>query len=170
MWQGGQLTGHQPLQPVDSLSLLAALLLVLAAWLTVFWQRQRLVAVIMLGGVGLMVALAFVRFSAPDLALTQLAVEVVTTVLLLLALRYLPPEAPLESTLRRRLRDAGLAILAGIGVAALTWGVLTRPPQSPELAEYFLATSLPGGGGANVVNVILVDFRGFDTLGEARFW
>ena len=86
--------------------------------------------------------------------------------LLLLALRYLPPEAPLESTLRRRLRDAGLAILAGIGVAALTWGILIRPPQ-PELAEYFLATSLPGGGGANVVNVILVDFRGFDTLGEA---
>ncbi len=166
MWQGDLLTDHQPFQSVDPLSLLAVLLLVLTAWLTVFWQRQRLVAVTMLGGVGLMVALMFVRFSAPDLALTQLAVEVVTTVLLLLALRYLPPEASLESTLRRRFRDASLAILAGIGVAALTWGILIRPSQ-PELAEYFLATSLLGGGGANVVNVILVDFRGFDTLGEA---
>ena len=165
-WQGGFLTEHQLFQPVDLLSLLVVLLLALTAVLTVFWQRQRLVAVVMLGGVGLTVVLAFVRFSAPDLALTQLTVEVVTTVLLLLALRYLPPDAPLESTAGRRLRDAGLAALAGIGVAALTWGILTRPPQS-ELADYFLATSLLGGGGANVVNVILVDFRGFDTLGEA---
>jgi len=165
-WQGGFLTEHQSFQPVDLLSLLAALLLVLAAVLTVFWQRQHLVAVVVLGGVGLTVVLAFVRFSAPDLALTQLTVEVVTTVLLLLALRYLPPDAPLESTSGQCFRDAGLAVLAGIGVAALTWGILTRPPQS-ELADYFLATSLLSGGGANVVNVILVDFRGFDTLGEA---
>jgi multicomponent K+:H+ antiporter subunit A len=165
VWQGGQLTGDQPIQPVDPLSLLAVLLLALTAGLTVLWQRQRLTAIVMLGGVGLMVVLAFIRFSAPDLALTQLTVEVVTTVLLLLALRYLPPDARLESTSGRRWRNAGLAILAGIGVAALTWGVLTRLPQ-PELAEYLLATSLPGGGGANVVNVILVDFRGFDTLGE----
>jgi multicomponent K+:H+ antiporter subunit A len=55
--------------------------------------------------------------------------------------------------------------LQGLGVAALAWGVLTRSPHT-ALADYLLATSLPGGGGANVVNVILVDFRGFDTLGE----
>ena len=165
-WQGGELTGDQPLPPVDLLSLLAALLLVLTTGLTMLWHRQRLTAIILLGGVGLIVVLAFIRFSSPDLALTQLTVEVVTTVLLLLALRYLPSDALPESMPSRRLRDAGLAILAGIGVAALTWGGLTRPLQ-PELAEYFLATSLPGGGGANVVNVILVDFRGFDTLGEA---
>ena len=163
--QGGRLTGDVPCLPVVPLSLCAALLLILATVLTVYRHRQRLIAVMMLGGVGLIVVLAFVWFSAPDLALTQLTVEVVTTVLLLLALRDLPPDAPVESTTRHRLRDAGLAILAGIGVAALTWAVLTRPPQS-ELADYVLATSLPEGGGANVVNVILVDFRGFDTLGE----
>lgn len=163
--QGGSLTGVFPRLPAVPLSLLAALLLVVATLLTVRWQRQRLIAVIMLGGVGLIVVLAFVWFSAPDLALTQLTVEVVTTVLLLLALRDLPSDAPVESTHCRRFRDAGLAILAGIGVAALTWGVLNRPPQS-QLADYLLATSLPGGGGANVVNVILVDFRGFDTFGE----
>jgi len=162
---GGRLTGDLPRLPVVPLSLLAVLLLVVATLLTVRWQRQRLITVITLGGVGLIVVLAFVWFSAPDLALTQLTVEVVTTVLLLLALRDLPPGAPVESARCRRFRDAGLAILAGIGVAALTWGVLTRPPQS-QLADYFLATSLSGGGGANVVNVILVDFRGFDTLGE----
>jgi multicomponent K+:H+ antiporter subunit A len=54
--------------------------------------------------------------------------------------------------------------LAGGGAAALTWAVLTRPYET--IADFFLANSLPGGGGSNVVNVILVDFRGFDTLGE----
>ena len=163
---GGKLTGDAPLQPLDLMSLLPALLLAAAALLTVFWQRQRLTALIMLGVAGLVVVLAFVRFSAPDLALTQLTVEVVTTVLLLLALRFLPPEAMPESSMSRHFRDAVLAISAGLGVAALAWGVLTRAPHT-VLADYFLATSLPGGGGTNVVNVILVDFRGFDTLGEA---
>jgi len=163
---GGKLTGDAPLQPLDLMNLLPALLLAAAALLTVFWQRQRLTALIMLGVAGLVVVLAFVRFSAPDLALTQLTVEVVTTVLLLLALRFLPPEAMPESSMSRHFRDAVLAISAGLGVAALAWGVLTRAPHT-ALADYFLATSLPGGGGANVVNVILVDFRGFDTLGEA---
>ena len=162
---GGKLTGEVPLQPLDGLSLLLALLLAVAALLTVFWQRQRLTALIVLGVVGLVVVLAFVRFSAPDLALTQLTVEVVTTILLLLALRFLPAEAMVESALSRRLRDAGLAIMVGLGVAILAWGVLTRAPHT-ALVDYLLATSLPGGGGANVVNVILVDFRGFDTLGE----
>ena len=63
-----------------------------------------------------------------------------------------------------RLRDLALALTAGTGVAALAWAVLTRPYES--IAPYFIANSVPGGGGANVVNVILVDFRGFDTLGE----
>lgn len=154
------------LQPLDSLSMLLAILLTAAALLVVFWQRQRLAALTALGVVGLVVVLAFVRFSAPDLALTQLAVEVVTAILLLLTLRFFPRNAMAESSVRRRFCDASLAIIAGLGVAALVWGVLTRPPHT-ALAGYLLATSLPGGGGANVVNVILVDFRGFDTLGEA---
>jgi len=110
------------------------------------------------------VSLVFVKFSAPDLALTQLSVEVVTIVLLLLALYFLPQRSPAESGSGRRGRDALLAVLAGGGVAALAWAVLTRPYAT--IADYFLANSLPGGGGSNVVNVILVDFRGFDTLGE----
>ncbi len=107
---------------------------------------------------------AFVRFSAPDLALTQLSVEVVSIILLLLALYLLPQQSPAESTTSRKLRDAALAIAAGGGVAALVYAVLTRPQQT--IAGYFLENSVPGGGGTNVVNVILVDFRGFDTLGE----
>jgi multicomponent K+:H+ antiporter subunit A len=127
-------------------------------------HRQRLTAIVFTSVIGLIVALIFVRFSAPDLALTQLVVEVVTIVLLLLALYYLPPNAPVEDTLPRIVRDAALAIAAGVGLGAVTWAMLTSPFDT--LSGFYLAQSIPGGGGSNVVNVILVDFRGFDTLGE----
>ncbi|HRC73471.1 MAG TPA: MnhB domain-containing protein, partial [Candidatus Competibacter sp.] len=158
------LTGSRPLLPVDGVSLLAALGLVAATAGAVIWHRQRLVALILVGSVGLLVALTFVKFSAPDLALTQLAVEMVTVVLLLLALYFLPQHSPPESTPPQRGAHLALAVAAGGGAATLTWAVLTRPYDS--IAGYFLANSVPGGGGANVVNVILVDFRGYDTLGE----
>jgi multicomponent K+:H+ antiporter subunit A len=138
------------------------------------WQAKfhRLAAVILLGGVGLVVCLTFVWFSAPDLALTQLTVEVVTTVLLLLGLRWLPkrvegaggPQAEILSR-ARRLRDLAIAVAAGGGMAMLAYLVMTRLPPD-LLADHFLARAYTEGGGTNVVNVILVDFRGFDTLGE----
>jgi multicomponent K+:H+ antiporter subunit A len=140
------------------------LILIGAAIGTVILHRQRFMALLMLSVVGLIVALTFVKFSAPDLALTQLSVEVVTIVLLLLALYFLPSITPRESGAGRHTRDLVLAGLAGVGAAGLAWAVLTRPYES--IAGYFLENSVPGGGGTNVVNVILVDFRGFDTLGE----
>jgi multicomponent K+:H+ antiporter subunit A len=132
---------------------------------TVIAHRQRLLALVLVGAVGLAVCLAFVWFSAPDLALTQLLVEVVTVVLMMLALRWLPAGSASER--RRPLRSlvhAGLAVAAGLGIAALTWAMLSRP--SASIADYFLTHALPLGGGSNAVNVIIVDFRGFDTLGE----
>jgi multicomponent K+:H+ antiporter subunit A len=110
------------------------------------------------------VCLCFVWFSAPDLALTQLLVEVASIVLLLLALRWLPASAPPEPARWRLWRDGLIAAAVGLGVAALAWMVLTRPFDS--ISPYFLDTTLPLGGGANAVNVIIVDYRGFDTLGE----
>lgn len=158
------LSGPRALLPVDGVSLFAALAMAAAMIATVALHRQRFVALVLIGAVGLLVSLIFVKFSAPDLALTQLSVEVVTVILLLLALYFLPQQTPVESHRGRRLRDVLLAGLAGLGVGALAWAVLTRPYAS--IAEFFLANSVPGGGGHNVVNVILVDFRGFDTLGE----
>jgi multicomponent K+:H+ antiporter subunit A len=149
---------------IDFVTLSGAVLMSVAALAAVVLHRQRLTALILVSVVGLFVALAFVRFSAPDLALTQLSVEVVTIVLLLLALYYLPQQSPRESSGGRRWRDLWLAGLAGLATASLTWGVLIRPYDS--ISAYFLENSKPGGGGTNVVNVILVDFRGFDTLGE----
>jgi multicomponent K+:H+ antiporter subunit A len=127
-------------------------------------HRHRVTAVLMLSVVGLVVCLAFVRLSAPDLALTQLLVELVTTILMMLCLGWLPSEGPVERSRYRRRRDAVIAVAAGLGVAALVWLVLGRPFDS--ISPFFLANALPEGGGANAVNVIIVDFRAFDTLGE----
>jgi multicomponent K+:H+ antiporter subunit A len=140
----------------------AILLIGTAATLALY--RQRLRAVIVIGVVGLMVSLAFVYFSAPDLALTQLLVEIVTVCLMLLALNYLPKEGIVERSAFRRWRDGAVAIAAGGGLALLAYAMMTRVPQT--IAGEILARSLPEGHGANVVNVILVDFRGFDTFGE----
>jgi multicomponent K+:H+ antiporter subunit A len=164
LWGFGPLRGSQPLTPLDPVSLVAGGVLLAAALGTVLLHRQRLTALLLLSVVGLIVALTFIKFSAPDLALTQLSVEVVTIVLLLLALYFLPAQTPTRSSPARRTRDLLLAGAAGLGAGALAWAVLTRPYET--IAGYFLANSVPGGGGTNVVNVILVDFRGFDTLGE----
>jgi len=161
---GGDIRGTVPSSPVDGLSLLGALLLMGASLLTVQWHEHRLSAVIALSVVGLLVALVFVRFSAPDLALTQLSVEVVTIMLLLLALFFLPQRHGRLTKTSRRIGDMLLAVGAGGGCGLLAWGMLTRPHDS--ISSFFMEQSLPGGGGANVVNVILVDFRGFDTMGE----
>jgi multicomponent K+:H+ antiporter subunit A len=135
-------------------------------------KYHRLAALIMVGGAGLVTCLTFAWFSAPDLALTQIAVEVVTTVLLLLGLRWMPRRIEIDDTRRRtmkararRVRDLVIAATVGGGVAILAYAVLTRPPVE-VLSPYFVERALSEGGGRNIVNVILVDFRGFDTMGE----
>ena len=158
------LTGPVPLTAPDGVSAVAVAVLVLAALATAVLHRRRLTALIVMGAVGLVVALVFIKFSAPDLAMTQLTVEVATIVLLMLALYFLPQRETPGSGPGRRLRDAAIGVVAGGGAMALTWAVLTRPYE--PISDYFLAQSVPGGGGTNVVNVILVDFRGFDTFGE----
>ena len=158
------LTNLPPLLRIDAVSLVMTLVLAAAALKATMSHRQRLTALILTGAVGLILALIFVKFSAPDLALTQLAVEVVTLILLLLALYFLPQTSPRESSPTRRLRDLLLSLLVGAGMSLLAFAVLTR--RSTPISDYFIAKSLSDGGGHNIVNVILVDFRGFDTLGE----
>ncbi|MGM0913168.1 MAG: monovalent cation/H+ antiporter subunit A [Pseudomonadota bacterium] len=158
------LTGSLGNQPIDGVVLLGAALLMFGGIATAVTHRFRLISLIMLSVVGLVVSLTFARFSAPDLALTQLSVEVVTMILLMLALFFLPQKTPTESSNRRNLRDVVLAGSLGLVVASLNYAVLTR--DKAPISGFFLENSVPGGGGHNVVNVILVDFRGFDTLGE----
>ena len=172
LWAGGISWGDRPRVPGN---LEFALLWVLGCVAALAAANQakfhRLAALILLGAVGLAVSLTFLWFSAPDLALTQLTVEVVTTVLFLLGLRWLPKRRPEEAEhlgLRvraRRARDLVVSLVAGGGMAVLAYAMMTRPaPQS--ISPFFIDRSLPEGGGTNVVNVMLVDFRAFDTMGE----
>lgn len=137
------------------------------------WQAKyhRFAAMVMLGGAGIITCLTFAWLSAPDLAVTQLLVEVVTTVLLLLGLRWLPQrrveliDDNNASARRRRARDLVTAVAGGTGLAIVAYSVMTRP-LVPNVGDWFLANAYYEGGGTNVVNVILVDFRAFDTFGE----
>ena len=137
------------------------------------WQAKyhRFAALVLLGGAGLVTCLTFAWFSAPDLAVTQLLVEIVTTALLLLGLRWLPKrraeiaEDKLMPARLRRIRDLVIAVVAGSGIAAIAYLVMTRP-LIPNVGDWFLRNAYYEGGGTNVVNVILVDFRAFDTFGE----
>ncbi len=172
--QHGYRTGAVPITLVDPIFaliwLIGGVCAIGAAWQAKF---HRLAALILLGGAGLATCISFIWLSAPDLGLTQLLVELVTTVLLLLSLRWLPQRLPDIWAGERtpfivRLRrggDLAVALLAGAGMAAITYAVLTRPlPDS--ISRFFMEKAYSEAGGANVVNVILVDFRGFDTFGE----
>ena len=133
---------------------------------------HRLAALILLGGAGFVTCITFVWLSAPDLAVTQLLVEVVTTVLILLGLRWLPKrvqmdlrEPPTVVARLRRFLDLAFAAAAGLGMTLVAYAVMVRTPPA-TIADYFLESAYLEGGGRNVVNVILVDFRAFDTFGE----
>jgi len=132
---------------------------------------HRFAAMILLGGAGLVTCMTFVWLSAPDLALTQLVVEIATTVLILLGLRWLPQRQP--STMDaavvrdriRRYRDMVIAAAAGLGMALMSYLVMTRPAVD-GISSFFIENAYSEGGGTNIVNVMLVDFRAFDTFGE----
>ncbi len=135
---------------------------------------HRLAAIVLMSGAGFVCCISFVWLSAPDLALTQLLVEVVTTVLLLLGLRWLPKRSQalhptdIVARIRARLRrgiDVAIAVSVGLAVAGVSFVVMTSPPPD-TISGFFLEKSYAEAGGRNVVNVLLVDFRAFDTLGE----
>jgi multicomponent Na+:H+ antiporter subunit A len=127
--------------------------------------RRRFAAAVLLGVTGYGMAGLFVLSGAPDLALTQAAVETLSTVVFVLVLRRLPERFEKQSSPRRRVVRLAIAGTVGATVflfALIAAGVRLTPPVSEEM----VARSVPDGHGRNVVNVILVDFRGFDTLGE----
>lgn len=156
--------GSRALLPGTPLAVVLWLVLGLVCAALVLGHHQRFRAVVLVGVAGLVTALTFLGFSAPDLALTQLSVEIVSTVLLLMGLALLPQTTPGESGAARKTRDAALALAGGAGIAWLAWVVMTRDHDA--ISWYFLAQAIPQGGGSNAVNVILVDFRGYDTFGE----
>ena len=138
--------------------------LILIATVAVTVARSSLAAVAALGIVGYGIALVYLLFGAPDLAMTQLLVESLTVILFVLAFYHLPDFARLSPT-PARIRDIIVALTAG---AMMTFFVLlaVNIQLYPTIAAYFVEAALPLGHGRNIVNVILVDFRALDTLGE----
>lgn len=144
----------------------AVCVLIMAAGVLACFARSRFAAILTLGVVGLGVAILFFLFSAPDLAMTQILVETLTVVLFVLAFHKLPMLRDFSSR-AIKIRDAIVAGIFGAVMAALVMIAFSfhRPAAGP-ISEYMAANSLPLANGRNVVNVILVDFRALDTLGE----
>jgi multicomponent Na+:H+ antiporter subunit A len=140
-----------------------AVLIVLSAFAAVR-ADSRLAALAALGVLGYGVSLVYLMFGAPDLAMTQVLVDTLTVILFVLVFYHLPKFARLSSA-NVRIRDAIIATAAGALMTVLV--LVTNTVQlHPHISNYFLEQSVAKGYGRNVVNVILVDFRALDTLGE----
>lgn len=148
---------------VDFFDVVLVIMLVLSS-LVMATSHSRLGAIAAFGGVGTGITVFFLRYAAPDLALTQFLVDVLTVVLLVLAFRHLPD----YRSGRRRLRQSWSALVAICVGAMVTIGVLVAQSVqlSPKVSELHASMALPEAYGRNVVNVILVDFRAVDTFGE----
>lgn len=144
----------------------AIFLLVAISALVPAFTRSRLTAICALGVVGAGVALVFLMYGAADVAMTQLLVEILVVVLVAVVLVKLPGLRTLPvPPLRTRLRDVVVSIAAG-GTVALTVIAVVSGPFDRAITDYFEWQSAPIGLGRNIVNVVLVDFRALDTLGE----
>ena len=137
----------------------------IAATFTTVFARSRLTAIIGLGVIGYTLALFFVIFRAPDLALTQLIIETISVALFLLCFYHLPKLRFKPKTARFRVTNALVSV--GVGTIVTLLALSANSQRSLEsIASYFIENSYKLAGGHNIVNVILVDFRGFDTLFE----
>ncbi len=155
---GGVVVGESPLQVVVAG-------VVLAAAVGAAFARRRFAAVLFLGGVGYGVAVLFVIQGAPDLALTQLLVETLAVVIFVLVLRHLPER--FEPSAWRLGQATRVAVAGGVGVFVAAFSLVAAGARTAEpVSGAYLEQAVPEAGGQNVVNVILVDFRAFDTLGE----
>ena len=151
---------------VDYYELILAAFLVASAFVVVK-SETLLLSVAALGTMGFLTTLVFLTYSAPDVAKTQLLVETLIVVFIAIALRYLPRSraVPKHSRTRRGV-NAIIASLVGLAVGLVLW-LISAAPLDPQLSQFYALNSVSGGHGRNIVNVILVDFRAFDTLGEA---
>jgi multicomponent Na+:H+ antiporter subunit A len=142
----------------------ALCVLILAAAFLAALLRSRLATVASLGVVGYGVSLIYILYGAPDLAMTQFLIESLTVILFVLAFYHLP-QFTQSSPRRSRIRDILIASLAGGLMTALVLSA-TGVLYYPSISDYLVENALPLGHGRNIVNVILVDFRAFDTMGE----
>ncbi len=126
---------------------------------------HRLAALLALGTVGYLISTLYILLKAPDLALTQIVIESVLVILFLLVFWHLPELNPIRRGGGRRIRDWGIALFLG-GSATAVMALAMNSHSIRTVADYYMRTSKPVAGFKNVVNAIIVDYRGYDTLGE----
>ncbi|WP_026913945.1 putative monovalent cation/H+ antiporter subunit A [Christiangramia portivictoriae] len=154
---------YNSLSKITVYEITTTLILIAGIFYTVFTE-SRLAAVAAMGVVGLSICLIFVFYSAPDLAMTQFSIDTLTVILFVLVLYKLPKYLKL-SDYKTRVRDGVLSSIFGLIITVLALEVLSEP-VSKQVGEFYAANSYVEAHGKNVVNVILVDFRGADTLIE----
>ncbi len=152
------------LAPITLLELVVVFAITVAAIATIF-ARNNVAVILILGITGYGVAILFVLYRAPDLALTQLVIETVSITLFLLCFYHFPKLRRRTESVRTR--TLNLIVASGFGLLMTVVGIASFSSNAFEkISEYFIETSLPISGGRNIVNVILVDMRGIDTLFE----
>ncbi len=152
-------------RPIESQPYEALIYIIITvATLMVVTTRSRLAAVASLGVIGFGMSILFILFGAPDLAMTQFSIETLSVILLVFVLYKLPRFAILSTKVQKS-RDIVIALLGG-GLMTLLVLIVTSLEANSRLTPYFAKNSWLEAHGHNVVNVILVDFRGFDTMGE----
>ena len=149
---------------IDHLTDLIPLVVVLIGVWATLRANNRLQAAVLLGVTGVGVTLQILLLGAPDVALTQFMVEILTVVLMMLVLRF-QPRAFAPTTSRRKAAAAVMSVAVGLATFAAVW-VLTGRRERPEVAQWYLDNTEKVTGETNIVNVILVEFRAFDTMGE----
>ncbi|MDQ0216546.1 multicomponent Na+:H+ antiporter subunit A [Oikeobacillus pervagus] len=152
------------LAPIGVYEIILAFLIV-AGSVTILVAKSRLTSIISLGAVGYTVSLFFVIFRAPDLALTQLVIETVSVALFLLCFYHLPQISRKEERMGFKLENALISIGVGAVISLIAISAHSNKLFS-SISQYYIENTYDKAGGKNMVNVILVDFRGFDTLFE----
>ncbi|WP_110928637.1 Na+/H+ antiporter subunit A [Bacillus massiliglaciei] len=151
--------------PIGVYEIILALVMIIGS-ISILFAKSRLTSIIILGAVGYTVALFFVIFRAPDLALTQLVIETISVALFLLCFYHLPKLASRkEERMTFKLNNAVISIGVGLVVALVALSAQSQKFFAP-ISSFYLENAYKEAGGKNVVNVILVDFRGLDTMFE----
>ena len=140
-------------------------IIILISLAIIMMTRSRMVSIIMLGAIGFSMALFFAFFRAPDLALTQLSIETVTTTLFLVCFYHLPKKSKHEESIKFKFTN--FIISVGVGAVVILFGLSAYSNRLFEsISQYHIENVYELAAGGNMVNVILVDFRGYDTLFE----
>lgn len=164
VWKDGFKLDTSDVSPIGIYELILAILVMVGS-ISILFVKSRITSIILLGAVGYTVSLFFILFRAPDLALTQLVIETISVALFLVCFYHLPKLRKYEKRMRFRLTNAFISVGVGAVVTAIALSAHSNK-LFESISHFYVENTYEKAAGKNMVNVILVDFRGFDTLFE----